>query len=67
MENNKNNKNNKKVQEIIINIPSNQFIDISLNDNNHSEKEKVKENIECTIWLPNIKNIIKKIIIKMNC
>ena len=60
--------NNKKVQEMIINIPSNQFIDISLNDNNnYSEKEKVKKNIECTIWLPNIKKIIKKIIKKMNC
>lgn len=62
--------NNKKVQEMIINIPSNQFIDVSLNDNNNyfekekeKGKEKVKDNIECTIWLPNIKNIIKK----MNC
>jgi hypothetical protein len=58
------NKNNKKVQEIIINIPSNQFIDISLNDNNN--KHNLKDN-ECIIWLPNIKNIIKKIIKKMNC
>lgn len=57
--------NNKKVQEMIINIPSNQFIDILLD--NYSEKEKVNENVECTIWLPNIKNIIKKIIKKMNC
>jgi hypothetical protein len=43
---------------MIINSPSNQFIDISLDN----DSEKVKENIECTIWFPNIKNIIKKII-----
>lgn len=59
--------NNNKVQEMVINIPSNQFIDISLDNHSEKEKQKIKENIECTIWLPNIKNIIKKIIKKMNC
>lgn len=54
--------NNEKLNNKIksISSPHNQFIDIELN-----EKSNIPNNNECTIMVPNIKNIIKKIIKKI--